>query len=830
MRRPSTSTLAAGLAILVALGAAAGVAWRLSDPAVAWLDGEGPAHWIVYPSPGTVQPRAIASLDATFSRSFHLDAPPETATLRFRGFRSVAVRVNGREVGAAGGPAWKEVRGVPVAALLRAGENAIEARVSNDAGPPALWLALELPGGTIASDERWTSSWAGAAPRAAIRATAPKPGRMHDPDGLVPSSLAALALEWPRLAGLWAIAALGAAGAALVAWRRPGGRLGSPNSAWPVGLAVGGVALLWTVLFVNNSPWLPLSEGFDWLPHVEYAQFVQERHAIPFADDGWQMFQPPLYYLLLAACCSALGVPATDPQAAAAVRALGLGIGVAHLALLGACLRLVLPGRPRAQVAGVVIGGFLPCMLYLHEYPANEPLVAMLSTAALLVAIRLLRRDDPRLLEHAALGLVLGLALLAKVSALLVVLPVLGALGARALLGDRARRARRAAGTAVAAVTMAATAGWYYAAVWRRFGTPLVGGWDARRGMGWWADPGYRTLDDFLRFGRAFASPLFAGFDGVWDGLWVTLWGDGLLSGRIDAALVGPWWSPALMSAALLLAVVPAAAVLAGGASALVRWLRDPDAVTGMLVGLAALVLLAVAWMAVAVPAVAATKASYGLLALVPFCAFAAHALSSVAGRRRAGILVASALGAWALTSYSAYLVDGASGKARLYRGMADAQRGDIAGALPLLWEAVARDPEDWSARVVLADQLLQAGGTRSEIERLLAPEATVPGRALRHVALAALAFREGDAGGVERALGRALEEDPDCLNAHLQLAALAERSGDVERAVRFLREALRVDPQHRAAHAALSTLYARLGDRAAAAKHATYAGRLGGG
>jgi hypothetical protein len=113
---------------------------------------------------------------------------------------------------------------------------------------------------------------------------------------------------------------------------------------------------------------------------------------------------------------------------------------------------------------------------------------------------------------------------------------------------------------------------WYFGRVWLRFGTPFVGGWDPHRGFAWWTDPGYRTLGDFLRFGRALTRPLYAGFNGFWDGLYATLWGDGLLAGRGEVHLIPHWWSISLMSAGILLALLPCLAVLAGWGATLGAW------------------------------------------------------------------------------------------------------------------------------------------------------------------------------------------------------------------------------------------------------------------
>jgi Flp pilus assembly protein TadD len=189
--------------------------------------------------------------------------------------------------------------------------------------------------------------------------------------------------------------------------------------------------------------------------------------------------------------------------------------------------------------------------------------------------------------------------------------------------------------------------------------------------------------------------------------------------------------------------------------------------------------------------------------------------------------VLASALGLWSLTSYATYWIDTSSGKARLIKGTVDVQRGDRAEGVALVREAQEREPGDWSSRVMLADYLLQAGAPRSGIERLLAPDVHVPELAVRHLALARLAFQDGDMFRVESELRRAVAVDPDSLAAHAKLAALAAQGGDVEGAVRELREALRIDPQHQISHVVLSGLYARLGDPQRGAMHQTYAARL---
>ena len=70
-----------------------------------------------------------------------------------------------------------------------------------------------------------------------------------------------------------------------------------------------------------------------------------------------------------------------------------------------------------------------------------------------------------------------------------------------------------------------------------RFGTPLLINGGLLSGFTWWQDPGYHTTPDYLRFGRSLMNPLFSGFAGFADGIYSTLWGDGLCGGFFELDL-----------------------------------------------------------------------------------------------------------------------------------------------------------------------------------------------------------------------------------------------------------------------------------------------------
>src|SRR5262249_18557488 len=103
--------------------------------------------------------------------------------------------------------------------------------------------------------------------------------------------------------------------------------------------------------------------------------------------------------------------------------------------------------------------------------------------------------------------------------------------------------------------------GWHYGRTWMRFGTPVIGNWDTSTGYSYWQDDGYRTSAALLRFGRVLLHPAYSGLNSVGDGLYSTLWGDGLMGGS-GGVVYRPPWDYELMAIGYWLALVPTLAVL----------------------------------------------------------------------------------------------------------------------------------------------------------------------------------------------------------------------------------------------------------------------------
>jgi len=796
--------LVAGTVVAAGLG----FWWRSThDPRVPFLSASGPARWIVYPRPAELGVHRLVELEARFRHTFVVREVGTEAMLSFRAMRRATLWINGHGVPLPEQPEadWKHAKQVDVASYLRRGDNEIEVGVTSARGPPALALRLVAADGGTETDDTWSVSLAGASWCRATLATAPlEPSRAGTDRGL-PGTRASLRARWPTLLGFGALAAIAVVVVRLGGrrWTRRAEGAGLGALLVPVLLVAG----LWGALFWNNLPSLTRDDGFDASGHLRYVRYVSKHRQVPSADVGWETYQPPLYYALSALTLEATGVRFSSPAMPSALRLQSLALGVVQLALVFASLRLVFPRSPRRPVLGLILAAFLPMQLYLFQYPTNEVLAATLAAASIFAALRVLDASQPSLGSWAALGACLGAALLAKVSALLVIAPVLVAVAGPLVL-ERGFARRRLGGIALALGVSLCICGPWLVGNLRRFGRPFVRhapGADPGLGASWWQDPGYLTVDYFLEFGRSLTHPLFSAFHGLADGVYSTLFGDGLIGGHA-AFWAAPPWRYDLMAVGYGLALLPTLAVAVGAVAAFVRFVERPRAKWFVLNGVAGGALVALVAIVLQDASYAQAKAFFVSAALVPFCAFGAWGLDRLLGH--GGVryaVVAIWLGVWAINAYATFWIPRGSPAASARLGRLHAAAGDREGlAEALLRETLAADPENASAHLGMA-VLLEGRGRHAEaMETLRRRLASDPSDVEAREMLAYLLNAAGENDEAVREHRRVLEIDPDFSEAHYNLGLLLEPSGRRAEAIDHYREALRVRPQFGEAHIAL--------------------------
>jgi tetratricopeptide (TPR) repeat protein len=810
----SSSTARRFALVLVVCGALGSLGWLwrscLLNPEVYFLPRLTPAEWIIYPSgpKGTINARV--ELSTLFRRSFTLDQAPRTAVLSIAGLRRYTLSINGNPAPAPvrRGRNWKQPDEFEVAGNLRAGENEIAVTVMNSNGPPVLWLLLDAGGWRLNSDEIWQCSYGGAAWRQARLASQPK-------EALTGSPMYGQEEPWPSLRARGLTLLLFAALSSAIYWLlrmaarttdaglRPRLHAGSSVLGREL-LPVLALAVLWIALFANNLGVLPNLVGYDVDAHLAYIRFIQEHHALPRADQGWETFQPPLYYVLSAALLSMLSLSSTQDGGVMALRVMGMAIGIAHFVLVWASLRLLFPGEQSKARWGLVLAAALPPMLYLSQYVSNEGLAAALVSACVLLTLRMLKQERVTWKGCAGLGLCLGAALLTKSTALLAVPAVFGALLWKTWLTPRVVTSDTGTPWAalgipqmlLALIICAAVCGWHYGRLWAQYGTPLIGVWDPRLGVSWWQDDGYRTSAFYLRFGAVLAHPWFSSFKGFSDGIYVTLWGDGLLGGRADA-VARPPWNYDLMAVGYLLALVPTLAVLLGAVLALVRFLRQPSAEWFLLLSLAFLGALALVHLSLMLPYQCHVKAFYALCALVPLCAFGACGLDALcrwSGKLRPVICILC--GVWAMNSFASLWVSRSAMATARSRANSLWKEERQPEAVESLRASLGRDPNPSTEAQSFLAYLLMESGDLPEARQLV--ETAVqrgPNEPQGHLVLAALLARQERFEEAIAHARRALQLAPGSEPAYEQLASLLAGHGDTKEAVQIAREGLGVAP-----------------------------------
>jgi tetratricopeptide (TPR) repeat protein len=790
----------------IAISILAWFAWR--DPEINYLPRDSRAEWIVFPAAVDARAHWFARFDATFRREFTLTEDPSTGHLSIRAMRRAEVKVNGTAVHFSPNGNWKKIETADVAHQLHAGTNIIETRVFNHNGPPALWLTLTTDQLSLRSDKSWEASFAGSSWRSAEVAAAMKiPGPGNSVAG-GENTFDAVKKGWPFLIVVIALASV-----MTFVWSRA---FNNSTASWLGKILLLIVAGLWLLLFWNNARLLPFHAGFDSKEHLKYINYLQEHHALPSPTEGWEMYQPPLYYLIAATSLSACNLSINDPSSVLVLRLFGAFLGIAQFVLVFLSLRLLVPAR--TAFIGLLLAAFLPMHLYLAHYVTNELLAATLATATVYLCLRLVKSHTPRTSQFAWLGLALGAAMLAKETGVLL-LPVIVVALAGHLAHRRMPIAFSLRNLGILLAICLAVCSWHYARIWLRFGNPLLGNWDVLSGFTWWQDPGYHSAAYYIRFGRSLMHPLFSGFAAFADGIYSTLWGDGLCGGA--SSLSSPW-NQQPMIAGYLWALIPTVLVLSGAVVAIIQFIRKPSSELFLLIGFCALIGLGMIYMTLKVPSYAQAKAFYGLSALTPLCFFGVLGWETLTQKRRSlqfvlGIFILS----WAMNSLAAYWII-PSATQHLYAAKALGIRGQIGDAAAEALKAVEADPSNAIARGFHALSLSELGRDDEAINEAKQAIELSPSSSVAHFDLAVSVKRTDQERAIAEAR-RAIELGPENFSAYQILMNCLFESHRYSEAAQLGREWLAVIPYDAAAHSVSASALAESGDPVSAAQHLGY-------
>lgn len=530
---------------------------------------------------------------------------------------------------------WKRPIRVDLGPWLEPGANEVLIEVRNEAGPTPLQVTVADGGSAVSTGTgAWEASargleWQPAA-LAGVEEGELQRGKLEVRNPLVHRGL------------LLAAAALTAAG--LFGRRRAPPAL-KPAVGWfrRHGAAAGVFAV---IAFGNlwNGLYYPYDASrIDWGGHVEHLRYAARSWRPALAEEGWQMYQPPLYYWVAASLVPKDQVEGAGRRILRRVQLFGVAVGVAHVALAWWLLTRWGPPSPRARALALAVVGLMPVALTMNAKITNEPFAGLACGLPLAAAALLLGRH-PGPAAGVGLGLLSGLALLSKFTGLMPLAALAVVVAVHAVERQGRDRRRVAFALALLLLMAAAVAGPYYLRNISVYGKPFVGNWDPVSGQDYVQEPGYRTVGFFSRFGEVFFHhPERARWSSFWDGLYASAWGDihGIHLGAVNGRAV------ALTQWVFALALVPTVGALAGFLAAAVRSVSRAGAdVDLLMVTVSVFSLVAVAAFALEVPFYSTVNARFLLNLTLPTAYFAAWGYSrmeSHLGRGRFALDLAGA-------------------------------------------------------------------------------------------------------------------------------------------------------------------------------------------
>jgi hypothetical protein len=237
--------------------------------------------------------------------------------------------------------------------------------------------------------------------------------------------------------------------------------------------------------------------------------------------------------------------------------------------------------------------------------------------ASTLITIVILNKKHSTSKLFCVLGLVTGLALLTKFTAVIILPVIFLILLYKLLYEERCPLVRLGGYLGLTALLIVTVAAWFYARNWIHFGKVFIGNWDPSSGFHWWQDPGFHTYKYFCRFGKVFCLPYFAGFYSLFDSLYSTFWGDGFLGGTTAYAYRPPW-NYEYMSAVYLLSIPASLFIIIGTLLAIGKVVSQVNKFWLLILGLVFVVIHSLVYMSFRIPYYAQAKAFYGLFVILP--------------------------------------------------------------------------------------------------------------------------------------------------------------------------------------------------------------------
>lgn len=246
---------------------------------------------------------------------------------------------------------------------------------------------------------------------------------------------------------------------------------------------IGVLMMALIIMQVHNVSLYPVQKGFDGLDHLQYVRMITQERRIPLANEGWEMYQPPLYYFI-----------ATALPTAKAVQCIGFLVWLGFCVLSYIFVRKQFAERIYAYIAMFLVAS-LPMVLYLTPMVSNEFFSGLLMSIVLAYYICTVDAEKASTLRSdVILGILLGLALLSKATSVVLAVSICVDVFASQKF-DLQKTVHRLRWVLSIAFLIS---GWFYIRNLYYFGNPLPSSVDFLPSTVFNQDPGYRDWRFFL--------------------------------------------------------------------------------------------------------------------------------------------------------------------------------------------------------------------------------------------------------------------------------------------------------------------------------------------
>lgn len=204
--------------------------------------------------------------------------------------------------------------------------------------------------------------------------------------------------------------------------------------------------LILLVLHLHNLVYFPVTRGFDATAHIDYINLIKNQHRLPMPDEGWELYQPPLFYLI------GSGLPNLK-----IVQFFGIGM---WLVLIVASYYFSKQFYDHFfALLGAVLLGSVPVVIYMTLSIGNEFTANVLIMILLMVYLGFKNKSSVLTYGQVLIiGIIGGLALITKATALVAV----GMITLDLILSQKFFNKSALMNAAVFVSVLVILAGWFY--------------------------------------------------------------------------------------------------------------------------------------------------------------------------------------------------------------------------------------------------------------------------------------------------------------------------------------------------------------------------------